>query len=162
MKAILLAAQVEFAATPRVMSPPIAPFGYGTDLSCTDDFADDFGDVSGPMIVLQSIYRDLITPPGGPDAPGSLPDDPEYGFGLHTYVQLGMTAERVLQLSHEIEARVVDDDRVDSCSVDVTLDSAYNLTVTITGNLATGQGFRLVFALVDGAIALQEMAADNV
>ena len=159
MKDILLAAQAEIATRTREVFPT-TDLGFGTDMSCTDDLAADFGNVSGPMIVLQSIYRDLITPPGGPDAPGSLPDDTEYGFGLAQYVQRDLTSTQLLKLSHELEARVLDDDRVSTCSADVTLDSAYNLTVAITGNLANQQGFRLVFTLTDGTLALQEMTAD--
>lgn len=160
MKDILDAAQAEIATLQRLVVPPTGDLGFGTDLSCTDDLQDDFGEVEGALVVLQSIYRELITPPGGPQVPGSLPDDTEYGLGLSQYVQREMTPAQLLRLSHEIEAHILQDDRVDRCAVDVSLGPDYILTVTVSGVLATTQGFKLIFALTDGGAALQEMTAD--
>ena len=157
---ILNAANAIIATRQPLVQAPQAPFGYGTDCSVTDDFQDDFGEIDGPMLVLQAIYRDLITPPGGPDAPGSLPDDTEYGLGINTYIQRELSPQNLLRAAHEIEAHILRDDRVDTVQVDVALDPAYTLTVTIQGDLATGEGFRLVFALTDAGALLQELTAN--
>lgn len=106
----------QLASMTRQVSPPVAPFRYGTDMSCAEDIPDDFAEVSPDDYqgLAESIIRRLLTPRGG------LIDDPTYGDGLISMLHHGVTAQELASIRQRIEDETKKDDRVDTVVVDVS------------------------------------------
>jgi hypothetical protein len=96
------------AATVRVVDAPVLPLGYGSDLSCADDFAESMDEVDGNSLLAlaQALFHRLDCPRG------RLPDDDDYGLDLRAMVNTGMTARQVRELGGAIRSELAKDDRV--------------------------------------------------
>lgn len=141
----------QLASMTRQVSPPVAPFRYGTDMSCGEDIPDDFSEVSPDDYqgLSESIIRRLLTPRGG------LIDDPTYGDGLVSLLHHGITTQELASIRQRIEDECKKDDRVDTVVVDVspvpeplsTGQMIINMTVTAQDR---NQDFNLILS-VDGS-----------
>lgn len=143
---------LQIAALPVL--PRVAPLtlGWGVDLWCVTDVTERMSEVdpNRPTAVGQAVVRRYITPRGG------LIDDANYGFDLRGFVNHGTTEETITQLSGQIRAEAVKDERVADALVDLTFDSklmAVSLTLSLSDPNAAP--YDLVFFVTADGLALQ-------
>lgn len=114
--------------TERTADVPAAPLGYGTDLSCVTELADDAAEVD-PMsrvAVAQAITRRLTTPRG------ALIDDPDYGFDVRQFANRGTTQLELRAVADQCRGECVKDDRVSAATITAFYDAALRkLTVSV-------------------------------
>jgi hypothetical protein len=141
---------------------PVDPstLGYGTDLSCTSDLAEDMRSVAPNSAegIAQQALRGLDCPPG------RLIDDPTWGIDLASRLNRPQTVHELQATEALVRAQIETDDRVGSCTVSVTLSGAArsvkaSVVVRIVPADPALAPFTLVFVVTDGALALQEMAS---
>lgn len=144
----------QMATLTREVTPPVAPFRYGTDMSTSGagytDIADDFGEVGADDYrgLAESLIRRLLTPRGG------LIDDPSYGDGIISHLNHGLTVPLVTATQSRIEDELKKDDRVDRVDVSVSsfpdplASGEMSISIVVRAN-DRNQDFTLVFA-VDG------------
>jgi hypothetical protein len=101
----------ELALTTRVTTTPAGPFGYGADISCTTDLAEDMREVDGIEALAQALLRRQDCPRG------MLADDLGYGISLTEYLNEGTTAQDLQTLGSKIRGELRKDDRVDAVLV---------------------------------------------
>ena len=104
----------ELADVERVASTPVAPFGYGSDLSCTSDLTDGMVEVEGFVVLGEALARRLDCPRG------ALPDDGTFGLSLSEYLNTGTTALELRELGSKVRGELKKDDRVATVRVTVT------------------------------------------
>ena len=102
------------------------------------------GIVTGPRVLAEAIARRLSTPRGG------LFYDPTYGLDVRAWLNESLTPQRLFALRHAVEAEVEKDERVLSCSADLTFIAATK-SLRLTLSIQTQDG---PFALVLGVISL--------
>lgn len=146
----------ELAKLEPVTSTPFAPFGYGSDLSCTSDLTETMDEVDGfsTLALGQAIVRRLDCPRG------ALPDDPDYGIDLRAYCNRGTTADEVRALAGQIRTEVEKDDRIDSLAVTVTPaadGSSLSVSLVVTPIAAELGGFTLTLAVTSAEVLLEEI-----
>lgn len=103
--------------------------GYGSEVWCTDKLVTSRR-VRGPMVVIQALYRRLITPRGtlrGGD------EESAYGFDLAEYVGAVSTELALAALPGIVRGELSKDDRVTSIDVTVTTstDAAGDVTILL-------------------------------
>lgn len=108
-----------------------------------------------PLLVAQAAYRSITTPRG------SVPDAPDYGIDLRSYLSRGLTTREIQQLEGVIALHIRKDDRIESVDVSVQVeDSAKAIRVAIDGVIAlSSRTFSLVLGLSDAGALLEEMTA---
>lgn len=145
----------EIALLTREVAVPAAPFGYGTDASCTRDLEEGMPEVSGQTALAEALARRLDCPRGG------LPDDGDYGIDLRSYLNRGLTVSEVRGLAGSIRSELTKDDRVDTVSVTVTptpTGESLRVSLRIVPRDSTlGGPFTLTLALTDGGALVEEM-----
>lgn len=138
----------------RIVDPPAAPFGYGIDLYCVTDLAEDLAEVDprSTVAIAQALVRRLITPRG------ALPGDADYGFDLRGYLNRGVTLQELRTLTGQITAECRKDDRVS----DVVVSASFTLgTAQLTGTIKVTPAdvdldtFSFTFAITDTAAVLE-------
>lgn len=142
----------------RVQDHPVAPFGYGSDLSCSSDLTPSMLEVAGDSITAlsQAIVRRLDCPRG------ALPDDADYGLDLRSYVNRGTTADEIRSLAGAIRNEVTKDDRIDRARVELTpspTGSEIAIRLDITPIDQAIGGFSLTLSATSSAILLEEIGA---
>lgn len=142
----------------RVIDAPSPPHGYGADLRCTSDLRPDMAEVDGnsTLALAEAIVRRLTCPRGG------LPDDPDYGIDLRSYLNRPTTADGIRALSGSVRSEVEKDDRVRAASVrlEPTPDGS-RLTVrliVVAADPQLGQ-FSLTLAATSAEVLIEELAA---
>ena len=102
--------------------------GFGSDLSCVYDLTPTMEMVGGNSveIIQQSLLRRLITPRG------SLYDDLDYGLGVSLYLNSSMTVQQRQEIAGVIQGEMMKDDRLESCSVELTESSQYVAEVVVS------------------------------
>lgn len=102
--------------------------GYGRDLSCTSDLADDFREVRGetPEIIMQALQRRFTTPRG------TLADDEDYGLDLTTRVHRPLTPNELRSLQSQCIGEARKDERIDTITMRLTYE---NKTLSVSGTL---------------------------
>lgn len=126
MSAIVTSAIDEFIASlAREVPTPVEPFGYGSDLSCTDDLTPTCDEVDpfSARALAEALYRRITT------ARGSLPDDLDYGLDVRGFLNRGTTAGDLAQIAGQIRVELQKDDRVDRVSVQVTAPAIDTLSI---------------------------------
>lgn len=146
----------ELDALEREFDAPVAPFGYGADLACTDDLTETMDEVHplSTRALAEALYRRLDCPRGG------LPDDPDYGIDLRSYLNRGVTTRELRDLAGKIRTELEKDDRVERAFVTLTPapdGSSFRVEIAVTPIDARVGGFTLTAALVDGALLLEEI-----
>lgn len=144
------------AAVERVMDPPKAPYVYGSDMSCMQDLDQRMIELDGddPTVVYQAIVRRLDCPKG------ALRDDGSYGEDIRGMLNKGATEAERQSIAGRARQQIMEDDRVDSVTVTVTLKSTGGLAISIAGRLADPDRtlFTLTLALVDSTLLLEAIA----
>lgn len=145
----------ELALVQRIAPAPLAPFGYGSDLSCAGDLTPTMESVDpfSTRAIAESILRELDTPRGG------LVDDPDYGLDLRGAVNRGMTAADVRSLAERVRTVAEKDDRVSRASVTVSPSPTgttlrVEIRVTPVGAL---NPFRLTLAATSADVLIEEL-----
>jgi len=120
----------------------------GTDISCFPDLSPLGTLVTGNTGVAQALARRLTTPRGG------LFYDTNYGTDLRLYLNEGMTQEAQSRIKAAVESECRKDERVSSCTADVTFNlAAQTLAVSIA--FSTGAGpFSLTLSVTALTVSL--------
>lgn len=146
-----------FATLPRVSSTPVAPFGYGRDISCDSDIHPETDvDPFSPLAIAQAMLRRHDCPRG------RLPDDPSYGLDVRGELNKGTDQHTLASLSRRSQSECLKDDRVTAARVDVSSENA-GAQLRMTFNLTpadprTGGPFRFTLAVTSAAVLLSELA----
>lgn len=132
---------------------------YGTDTSCLDSLVTGRL-VTGPRLVVEALYRRLITPRG---MLGGGLEESTYGLDVGGYVgsltgNAGISPGAGPVLTAALPAMVrnecAKDDRVDTVDAEAVIvdrgDGTYMLRIGITGTLVgSGESFRLTVGIDD-------------
>lgn len=115
----------ELRALGRVADVPQSPLNWGSDLSCVTDCDAVFSELppTGALIIAQAVVRRFLTPRGG------LLDDGDYGLDLRSYCNRGVTQQDLRTLQSRCVAEALKDERVLSCTIDVSTDFSSVLSV---------------------------------
>lgn len=135
---------------------PVAPFGYGSDLACASDLEAGMREVDGLSIeaLSQAILRRLDC------QRGALPDDPDYGIDLRSYLNEGTTTAELRSLAGRIRNEVSKDDRVDRVTVTVaptSTGSSLRVQLDVQPIDARIGGFSLTLTASSSALLLEEL-----
>jgi hypothetical protein len=144
----------ELTASGRVAAVPQAPLLWGSDLSCVSDCDASFSELpaNSPLIVAQAVTRRFLTPRGG------LLDDQDYGLDLRGYCNRGVTQLDLRTLQTRCVAEALKDERVSSCTIDVSTTGANSLSVKARITPADPGFAPFTFVLaVDSETALLEL-----
>jgi len=107
-------------AAAAILDPPDPPLGYGSDLSCVEDLDPEMREVSGADVrsLAEALIRSIMTPRG------SVPDAPDYGIDLRSYLHRPSTRTELLAIEGDIANEWGKDDRVSR--FEVTIDVIEN------------------------------------
>ncbi len=113
---------------------------FGSCWSCTTDLTMPSIMATGFRVVGEAIARRWQTPRG------ALVDDPNYGFDLSDYVNDDLGRGDLTRIGQSASAEALKDERVISCDVSISLDTAGLMMVT--ARVGTAQGpFQLVLSV---------------
>lgn len=129
--------------------------GYGVDVWCVDRLVTGRL-VRGPMVVLQALYRRLITPRGmlrGGD------EEAAYGLDLSSYVGAVGYETSVKALPGLVRGELLKDDRVADVAVAATVstDTAGEISIYLDVSVALhdeDESFPLQVRVTDTSVAL--------
>jgi hypothetical protein len=146
------------AEVERVADAPVEPFGYGSDLVCTSDLTEEMAEHDGfdPQGLAEALLHRIDCPRG------ELPDDPNYGMDLRSYINRGVSNAELFALAGEIRNEWTKDDRVESAVVELEVSeggkriSGRGLVTPVDPSVG---GFALTFAATDAAVLLEEINA---
>lgn len=104
------------AELPVLQLVPVAPFGYGRDLSCITslDRRLTVTDPDSAQGILEASIRAVITPRG------SIPEDPDGGIDLRGEVNRAHTKAQIAALEARCRAEILKDDRLVDAAVTLT------------------------------------------
>lgn len=127
---------------------------YGWDLSCTDDLTEEMLEVGGNTVLIEALYRRLITPRG------RLLDDPNYGFDLRQYLNadIDISARTLGEIASGIEQEFAKDQRVRRSTVSVTYDARARVLMVVADVVGLNGTFSLVLAATDVNVTLLKAA----
>ena len=144
----------QLATLTREVDAPVAPLGYGTDLSCVTDLTEDLAEVDPNSVqgIAEALIRRLITPRG------ALPDDPDYGYDLRGLLNRGTTLAELRNASGQARSEVRKDDRVRDADVAASFtlgNSTLNVTIAVTPADPALDAFSFTFALTDTSVVIE-------
>lgn len=148
----------ELALLERRRAVPTAPFGFGHDLYCDDDFTPDMREVDGladPTLALALAIRRRLDCPRG-----ALPEDLDYGIDLRAFLNRGTPAQDIRVLAGRIRAEVQKDDRVERVTVTVTPSStgtSLGIALQVVPFDPALGDFRLILAVSSAQVLLEEI-----
>lgn len=139
-------------------SAPVAPFGYGVDLSCTSSLTDPLAEVDcfSPIAVGEALVRRLMTPTG------SLIEDPDYGMDLRAFCNRGVTQQDLARIADKVRGECLKDDRVDDVTVIISADSqthAMSVRLLVTVVDARIGDFSMTLAVTSADVLIEALAA---
>lgn len=148
----------EIALLTQAEDFPVEPFGYGSDISGSDDLDPDMVEVDGfaTLAVAQAIARRLDCPRGG------LPDDQDYGIDLRAYLNRGTAAADIRSLGGQIRAELTKDDRIEVITVIVrpnSVGSLLRIEIAVRPIDPNVETFTLTLAATDAAVLIEEIRA---
>ena len=151
------------AALARVTATPVAPLGYGADVSCTTDVDPTLAlvDPFSYEGIAQGMVRCWDCPRGSLANDGK--DAAAYGISLREHVNRGATRRDLNALQARLEAEALKDPRVDRIKVDaaVTFSGAevsLRIVATIRPKSSIGP-FQLVLAVTSETIVIESIQA---
>jgi len=153
------AIDAELATLTRVVYPPEAAQGYGSDLSCIYDSDERMTtvDYNSPVAIVQAIIRRLITDRG------QLPDDPDYGTNVRKYLHKPLTRRQIVAVENDIRAEALKDERVQNAAVEASYAfSTRTLTCSmVITPFGSAQSFRFVFTVTSAQVLLDTIEVGN-
>lgn len=137
---------------------------WGVDLNCADDLTERMEelDPNSPLGVAQSTLHRFTTERNtlvdSLNDDGSMKPDSDYGYDVVDLVNKGITTDELAQMPGQLRAEAMKDDRIATCTVDVTFDGK-TLTIACHGQLEDPEKktFDLVFSVTDGKVTVQEI-----
>lgn len=130
----------------REVETPSGNLGYGVDLWCREDWADDFGelDAMDPEHIAQALLHRLITPRGSLELIG---ESEAYGLGVQRFLS---APTDVASIAGQVEHECRQDDRLETVTAAVAYEQeALTIDVSFVP-VDSQQSFQLVFS-VDGS-----------
>ncbi len=117
MSLVLDAIAEKTARLTRLVPTPLAPFGYGVDLSCVTDLTEDMAEVDpfSYQGIAESVLRFLISDRD------SIPDAPGRGHNLRRLLNRAMTALELQAEEGLIETELEQDDRITAADATLTV-----------------------------------------
>lgn len=155
MNAIVQAAlDAQIATLAREVDTPVAPFGYGTDLSCITDLTEDLAEVdpNSTQAIAKALIRRLITPRG------ALPDDKDYGYDLRGLLNQGTTLAQLRSAGGQARSECRKDDRVSDVQVTASFTlgtSTLSVSIEVTPADPQLDTFSFTFALTDTSAVIE-------
>jgi hypothetical protein len=152
------AIDAELATLTPLVRTPVAPLGYGSDLSCDSDLTETMVELAGddPLVLAQALVRRLDT------VRGSLPDDPNYGYDVVGQLNAPKTDAELRALERNVELEWRKDDRVGTATVEVTFAAADGSEIRISGTVTpadpTKTPFSLTLAVTSAGALLEELS----
>jgi hypothetical protein len=142
----------------RRVAIPDGDLGFGRELSCFDDFTEDFQmvDSASTLAALQSNYRRLNTPLGFLDLIG---EPSNFGFDVRGLLQQGFKPGDVKRWQDEIREQLLEDDRNLTCACVVRPVDPDGIEIDLNGTTAAGP-YSLTMVLVDGELTIRAMNAE--
>lgn len=117
---------------------------FGVCMKVLDDLDPSASLATGLTPLIQDVYHLIIT------ERGTLPTNPEFGFGLSELTLSGFGPEELPVMADQIETTLSEDDRIASSTVEMVVE---NDTVVMSVNVIAATdpptGFRLVGSLGD-------------
>jgi hypothetical protein len=144
----------QLAALVREVDAPVAPLGYGTDLSCITDLTEDLAEVDANSVqaIAEALIRRLTTPRGG------LPDDPDYGYDLRGMLNRGVTLAELRTVTGQARSECRKDDRVRDVDVSASFtlgNSTLSVAIAVTPADPAVDDFSFTFALTDSSVVIE-------
>jgi hypothetical protein len=128
-------------------NPGHFPMIEAIDFACTDDLDPTLRVISGARSVVESVYRELITPSAG------LWWDQTRGLGLSKYLNVASMPGFVSQIASQCEACALNDDRVETARATVTLEAeGFQVAMVLGLNDGTTDRFTVTTAQLGSAI----------
>lgn len=156
-KTVRAALDADLATMTAVANPRAgaSDLGYGTDLSCVDDFAPDAREVDPTSrdALVEALIRQLTTPRG------RVIDAPDYGYDLRGALNRATTDDALRALAGDIRNELTKDDRVSDVDVDVETDAAHTaLRVALHVEAVDPRlgEFAFVFVMTPDAVTLED------
>jgi hypothetical protein len=105
------------ATLPEPPEAPTGSLGYGRDLWCVSDCADDFRTIGpdDPLVIMQAIARRFQTPRG------IIATDREYGLDLRGYLHKPLTQRELRQLQTQALNEANKETRIDPSATQLSL-----------------------------------------
>lgn len=110
---------------PLAIGTPGNPNPFGVDIKCFDDLDPYFSLIGGIGVLVQDLYHRVTC------APGSVPGAPNFGFDVRLLLSQAMTNQELASIQSNMVAQLMDDERVQSASVQATYS---NGTLSVTAN----------------------------
>jgi phage baseplate assembly protein W len=147
----------ELATLEREVPVSTAPLGYGIDIDCVTDVAEDWRetDPESPEGIAQASIRRLTTPRG------SLVDEPDYGLDLRAYANRGVAVAELRGIALAAAGEVTKDDRVSSADVELSaslVTRTLDVRIRIMPADPALQEFTLTFAVTSAAVLLETIS----
>jgi hypothetical protein len=117
------------------------------DFACTDDLDPTLRAITGSRSVVESVYRELITPSAG------LWWDKTRGLGLSKYLNAASAPGFTGQIASQCEAVALADDRVDTARATVTLEEeGFQVALVLGLNDGTSDRFTVATSQLGSAL----------
>lgn len=150
----------QLAELTRIVPEPVAPFGYGRDLSCTTELDANLAEVdpNSTRAIAEALLRRYITPAG------SLEDDPDYGEDIRGAESRGVSTAELLALASRLRNEGQKDDRVDylevsvSSASDVLRTRELDISIRVHPRDPSQPDFSMTLACSNGAVLLEAIA----
>jgi len=133
------------------VAAPLGQVDYGSDVSTFPDLDPSFANISGTRVLGEAIARRLMT------ARGSLPDQPNYGTDVRTYLCEGfnLNGSTLTQMKNAIERECLQDERIASADAGMYFNPQTGvLNVTLVLGPAQGPNFQLVISVTAVTVTL--------
>lgn len=135
-------------------SVPTAPYGYGSDISCSTDVAPRWTEITdSALIIAEHCVRRIDTPNGLPDVDG-------WGISITEYCNRPTTRKELYELEGRIVSELIDDDRIDQIKVSIESNTDYtelNVYVRIVPYDALTDDFTLLLSVTDTGVIIEEI-----
>lgn len=133
-----IAAAIASEVIPELVPTPVAPFGYGRDLSCAWDITADLKETDPESVdgIIESVIRFITTDRD------TIPDAPGRGTNVMRFLNRATDPQELRESEGVIRNEIEQDDRIDRAEVSLTL----------TNN---GQRLRVHFKIRPESISLQ-------
>lgn len=136
-------------------SVPVAPYGYGSDVSCANDIDARWTEISDTaLIIAQHCVRRIDTPNG-------LPDKDDWGISITDYCNRPTTRKELNELEGKVFGQLIDDDRINELFVSAEPSTDYTtltVNVRIVPEDPSTEDFTLILSVSDTGVILEEMA----
>lgn len=134
---------------------PVAPFYYGSDISCDFDVDPNWNEVQdSALIIAQHCVRAIDTPTG-------LPDEPEWGISVTEFCNRPTTVQELRGIESSVSSEFRRDDRIENVLVSVSQSTDYTrmtIEARITPVDPMTDDFTLILSASDSGVLIEEMS----